>query len=145
MPLLFGRYPAIPDDATAAVDKAKYGMFLMLLFRPWRHLEDVLPAFFGARHSADSDDAIWSSVYDEFLEWRRRIDASAKAAEEARRSLSPNASSTAGEAPFASAEWWDCLIHEKLRNYDVMKSRHKPEMTPSDCSVLPPLSSAGES
>ena len=36
IPQFAGRLPATPDERTSAEDKAKFALFTMLLFRPWR-------------------------------------------------------------------------------------------------------------
>ena len=47
--MLFGRMPRKPEESSDSEEKGKFGLFLMLLFRPWRGIAcvDFLADLFG--------------------------------------------------------------------------------------------------
>ena len=143
VPVLYGRHLAVPDDAAPAAEKASYALFLMVLFRPRRRVDDLISDIFHGAGVRGSEDSAWTLIDDERTRWRGAIENVAK---ECFRNASTGLSSGpppsklhATEPPFDSREWWAFVIHEKLRNYDCAKKRHDTDTTtaPDNISALP--------
>ena len=69
VPVLYGRSPAVPDDNASAAEKANYAFYLMLLFRPYRHIDDLIRDIFGNADVRGSMEAAQRLVYDFFLKF----------------------------------------------------------------------------
>ena len=105
--------------------------------------------FSGARVHG-SQDAIWSLIYDFFVEWRASLERVAEdcyrkqkqcAVADASQGLSarlPFSKLHDTEILFDTPEWWACMIHEKRRNYDLARKRLiEVGNKPSNISTLP--------
>ena len=100
-------------------------------YRQWRDLFGSAAAPYG---SADTQDAAWARLFKEYQRWRQdEIDAAA----------APYLSRNGGDGPappqFNSSEWWACMISLRLKNMDLVLSKHegKEFAAPKDCQHLP--------
>ncbi len=78
---MIGHIPARVDDNSTPRQKGELGLFIMLLFRPYRSFEkDVLgPALTHLSHGGSTDaGAYWTAVYESYLAWRSSIEHIAK-------------------------------------------------------------------
>eukprot|EP00973_Karenia_brevis_P034518 4761293-Karenia_brevis.AAC.1 len=41
VPILYGKMPRKPDDRSTAEERGRYAIFMMLMFRPWRSIQEV--------------------------------------------------------------------------------------------------------
>ena len=50
-----------------------YGLFVMLLFRPWRDPHAAIQDWIGApvMFRGSTAEACWQAVYDEYVRWRK--------------------------------------------------------------------------
>ena len=71
VPVLQGRLPRVPD-VDAKIDQCgKYGLFLMMLFRPYRQVEDLILLALGAKNFGGDEEEAWLLVKKEFDRWRK--------------------------------------------------------------------------
>ena len=70
VPVLHGRCPSVPDDAASAKEKGVYSLFLMLLFRPHRRIEDLVSSLLCNVDLKGSEDTAWTQIHEAFLHWR---------------------------------------------------------------------------
>lgn len=71
VPILNGRRPKLPDETSTADDKGRYAIFMMMLFRPWRDLDDSVDMWAGEALRSWKIDEIWDALFVEYLCWRR--------------------------------------------------------------------------
>ena len=74
VPVPWGRQPPVPDDNAPAGEKADYALYLMILFRAHRRIEDLVLAIWGGATLFVSEEAAQLAVYNVFLQWRRTLD-----------------------------------------------------------------------
>ena len=122
---------------------------MILFFRPYRRIDDLLRDIFRGARVQGSQEAAWILTNDDFLKWRADIDNVAKRCSEKQQqcaevpmglsSRPPLSRLQATEIPFGSRDWWASMIDEKLRNYDVAKKRHHTDMgsIPTNVADLP--------
>eukprot|EP00973_Karenia_brevis_P030581 4217739-Karenia_brevis.AAC.1 len=72
VPILYGRMPRKPDDKSNAEDRGRYAVFMMLMFRPWRSVQEVRK-WAGASIGSGVIEWVWEALFLEFLRWRREI------------------------------------------------------------------------
>ena len=130
VPVVHAPYARPPEKDTSNYEKTRYALVLMLLFRPFRSLEQVVDWCGVNVDFRGDDDRAWARVYDAFVEWRKRVEA---AAAKYYRDVPLQ------QPPPLSEDWWSCLVFEKLRNWDAMKKRHGTEVSkaPENLSLLP--------
>ena len=113
VPVLLGfRPPAVPHAEATPEERGRYGLVLQLLFRPHRSFALLAELAIGAgtpRGDMKECDA-WEAVYTEFVRWR---------SEEVYPVADRYKSGTHPKPAFDSADWWACMIAERLQNYDV--------------------------
>ena len=131
--VICGKLPRAPDVAATASEKGVYALFLFLLFKPYRSIEDLVESLLPADVTVGTVDDAWLQIYEGFLRWRRNLDevaSSCKVAACTHGSSSP---------PFDSVEWWSCMTSEKIRNYDVLQPAHTDEalQAPTNLTSLP--------
>ena len=146
VPVLYGRMPRTPTETSTAYERGVYGLFLMMLFRPHRVVEDLSKFVYDNKQAPANEDEAWDMVYQEFERWRQGVDAQAAEArafeidDEARSRVQPHIETLlASEPEFNSPHWWSCMISDKLRNYDTGMSKHGTDMSsmPTDVDDLP--------
>ena len=71
VPVIHGRCPHVPDDAASAKEKGIYSLFLMLLFRPHRRIEDLVSSLLGNVDLQGNEDTAWTQIHEGFLYWRK--------------------------------------------------------------------------
>ena len=75
IPLLRGKMPACPNENSSAEDKGQYALFVMFLFRPWRHPSSAVKMWLEKgqclrlAEGPYSSDTVWTSLYEEYLRW----------------------------------------------------------------------------
>ena len=62
----------MPEESSTTQEKGMYALFMMLLFRAHRSIDDMLDQIVGKYCSCNTEDALWKTVYDDFLQWRQR-------------------------------------------------------------------------
>ena len=138
VPLLFGRLPRKPEDGSSSEEKGRYGLFMMLLFRPWRGPNEVdfvvATLRRGSRRLTEAD--AWERIYGEYFSWREtEVDGRAS------RYL-PGVSDPPIDKPkFDSPEWWACMTRRRLRHLELVLSKYNRlgDEKPLDLDMLPPL------
>ena len=81
VPVLYGYLPRAPDDSSSWYEKGCYGLFLMMLFRPHRRIEDLVATCFRHARVQGSGEAKWQLVHEEYTRWKEQeIDAVANEA-----------------------------------------------------------------
>lgn len=145
VPELRGRLPLKPDDSSTCNEKGQFALMVMLLFRPYRRLQDLFESCLGAplRTSKGLDDATWQCIYNEFCRWR-----STEVDQVADPYFSRTRAHGLPRPAFNSVEWWACMISEKIRNFELATRRVSADTlrTPTDLSLLPedePVSMGG--
>jgi len=134
VPVLYCRMPRVPDASAKPMEKGFYGLFLMILFRSHRRVEDLVHPIFTREGVPGLEDDAWVTVDNAFQRWKR---------DEVDRLAAPYVTKKAGvgrTAPtFGSDEWWACAIYEKLRNYEAAMRKHNVEAyaVPQNLSGLP--------
>jgi hypothetical protein len=132
-PEMIGHIPARVDDTSTPRQKGELGLFIMLLFRPYRSFEkDVLgPALAHLSHGDSTDaSAYWTAVYESYLAWRSSIEHIAKPILQAGDDTALAPGPPALTRPFSdhglspTTRWWACVIYLKLRNFDLVLWRH---------------------
>ena len=100
VPLLQGRCPKIPDESATAAERGMYGLFIMLLFRPFRLVEDLVSSCFRYPPVVTTEDAAWESVWQTYLTWKTmEIEAVAQQSRTQKKRLrSPSARKSGGRA-----------------------------------------------
>ena len=109
IPLLHGRCPPVPDETATPKEKGVYALFLMLLFRPHRGVEDLVGAILQRAPEVTSEDAMWKYVHEAFLRWRH-FDIEVPAKRVLQGSTSAGGQRSATVMPFDSAPWWAVMI-----------------------------------
>ena len=137
VPVLYGRLPRTPDESSTNSEKCCYGLFLMLLFRSHRSVEQLLNWSVGPTSVYPSPigtiDEAWQNIYTEFQRWKT---------EDVDRIALPyfkrNENCERPRPLFDSLDWWACMISEKLRNYDMSQRKHIVEAfnVPTNATLL---------
>ena len=136
VPIVYGSLPRFPEADATCYDKGMYALMMMLLFKPYRTFDELLRdcgldvVFRGTR------DQAFMKVYDEFQKWRKKVDLVAR---------SFCTDNVAGDQPVPlTDDWWDCMVSEKMRNYNGVQRRHVTEAgsAPADLSLLPIFTAA---
>ena len=54
-------------------DRGRYAVFMMMMFRPWRDLEQTIATW--AQHAWQSRECnqVWEALFAEFLRWRHTL------------------------------------------------------------------------
>ena len=136
MPIYHGRPVKAPDSASSACDKGMYALTVMLLFRPYRSLDEIVD-WCGLHVDVLGDsDSVWRFVYEGYLRWRRRVESSAARFYDGSVDKQPDP---------LSQEWWDCMVYERVRNFDGVHARHSADAgkAPANLSALPPFLPTG--
>ena len=137
VPVLYGKLPMKPDDQSTREEKGSYALFIMLLFRPWRGVDrnDFVRSALLHCASENATAGVWENLYAEYERWRR-VEVDAVGAP----FLSRLGNTSLAEPEFNSAEWWACMLSLKLRNVDLVLSRHKHTAyeRPVDLTCFPP-------
>jgi hypothetical protein len=107
VPVICGKLPRVPDAAATASEKGVYALFLFLLFKPYRSIEDLVESLLPADVTVGTVDDAWLQIYEGFLRWRRNLDEVASSCKDA--ACTHGSSSP----PFDSVEWWSCMTSEK--------------------------------
>ena len=126
VPVLHGILPLRPEDRkTESQDSSvyleeqiRYAIYLTMLFRPFRSVEDVLRRVCSGRWHHGAAE-YWKAFLSEFRHWRVSQESIAAGA---RRVAVP-----------LSEEWWACRVCDAMKNYDVAAGRHlsKADTVPS--------------
>ncbi|CAK0873829.1 unnamed protein product [Prorocentrum cordatum] len=116
IPVLRGFLPPCPeakkdgdDEAKRLEDEVKYAVYVQLLFRPFRTVEDVLRRAPPAPWTHIPAE-YYGAFLNEFEDWRSTQESIASRAR--------------SDTPPLSKEWWACRVCECLRNYDLVAKRH---------------------
>ena len=145
VPVFYGRLPRVPTETSTPYDKGIYGLFLMIVFRPHRLLQDLVSAV-SASASPKNEDEAWSLLYQDFLCWRKEVDDRASkfrfvpnndaSSLQARPDIE---SLLASEPVFNTADWWACMTSDRLRNYEAAMHKHGTDMSavPTEVDNLP--------
>ncbi|CAK0853031.1 unnamed protein product, partial [Prorocentrum cordatum] len=136
MPIYHGRPVKAPGSASSACDEGMYALTVMVLFRPYRSLEEIVD-WCGLRVDVLGDsDSVWRFAYEGYLRWRRRVESSAARFYDGAVDKQPDP---------LSQEWWDCMIYERVRNFDGARARHSADAgkAPANLPALPPLLPVG--
>ena len=97
---------------------------MMMLFRPWRHLEQTVLKDWMGDSVLTHIDAAWEALFTEFLRWRKEdiIDVASpyfnRAAPFQERSLRPLFEKD-------GSDWWPCLIYPRLLNMELALARKR--------------------
>ena len=112
IPVLRGALPYCPDQggdveegAKRLEDDIRYAVYMQLLFRPFRTVEDVL----RRASSVHGAPEYWKALLYDFRDWRSTLESIAA---RARQDVVP-----------LSKEWWACRTCECMRNYDLAARR----------------------
>ena len=71
VPLLYGQAPKPPDSNAPAKEKGIYALFMMLLFRAHRGIDDLVSrVIFGGATVRGTETDTWLFVYEVFQTWR---------------------------------------------------------------------------
>ena len=121
VPMLRGRLPRKPDTSSTDEEKGRYGLFLMLLLRPWRGIGfvDFIKDLFCRYPACRSPTEAWHVVADEFTRWQASVEALARPLLSALRSADDN------RPPFGSEVWWSCLVYRRLQHLDLVLTGRK--------------------
>ena len=109
---------------------------MLLLFKPFRTFDELLRDCGLDVVFRGNEEQAWTRVYDAFQKWRKKLDFVAK---------SSCRDIHAGHQPVPlTDDWWDCMVSEKIRNYDGVQCRHvtEAEGSPNDLSLLPEFQAA---
>ena len=71
VPVLHGKCPTVPDASSSAREEGMYGVFLMLLFRPHRGVQELVERLVRTGGSLATEDEAWTRVYSAYQHWRR--------------------------------------------------------------------------
>ena len=124
VPVLFGKMPATPTSTSSSEERGRYAVFMMMLFRPWRHLEQTVLKDWMGDSVLTHIDAAWEALFTEFLRWRKEdiIDVASpyfnRAAPFQERSLRPLFEKD-------GSDWWPCLIYPRLLNMELALARKR--------------------
>ena len=109
VPELLGYIPRKPSDEDGAEMRGRYGLFVMMLFRPWRNTREALARWSGLTTATGvSVTDVWHALGIEFDRWR---DALCEAAAQGMQLTEP--------PPYNSSAWWDALTYDKVRNFEL--------------------------
>ncbi|CAK0894190.1 unnamed protein product, partial [Prorocentrum cordatum] len=116
IPVLRGFLPPCPEakkdgdgEAKRLEDEVKYAVYVQLLFRPFRTVEDVLRRAPPAPWTHIPAE-YYGAFLNEFEDWRSTQESIASRAR--------------SDTPPLSKGWWACRVCECLRNYDLVAKRH---------------------
>ena len=138
VPLLFGRMPPMPDNASSSEEKGKSALFFMLLFRSWRGTDmvDFVAAFDGAYGAEATESEKWDTIYHQYVHWRR-VEIEQVAAK-----YLPQLGTTQplAKPAFNSRDWWACMVWLRLRNLELVLAKHSRDIAdaPPSVDLLPP-------
>ena len=132
VPVLHGKLPPVATDASTPEEKRNYALIMMMLFRPHRSYGQDILAKADLREDV-SEDVAFGLLWGEFVKWRAGIYETAKPYFERSGSAPPK------RVEFESAEWWACVIYERLRNYEAAKQAHHHQSSndPGNLTHLP--------
>eukprot|EP00435_Cladocopium_sp_Y103_P008727 s3817_g2.t1 len=109
VPELLGYIPRKASNEDGAEIHGRYGLFVMMLFRPWRNTREALARWSGLTTAAGiSVTDVWHALSIEFERWR---DALRESALQAMHLTAPPA--------YNSPAWWDALTYDKVRNFEL--------------------------
>ena len=144
------RTPRAPTEASSASDRGGYGLFMMLLFRPHRRVNDLVQWAFAKQQPPRNEEEAWEMVYQDSLCWRREVDALARQCRPLGshgKQISQDSSDVKrlveelldSECVFDTPEWWACMTSERMRNYDTGMRKHGADMSamPTNVDDLP--------
>ena len=150
VPLLQGRTPRAPTEASLASDRGGYGLFMMLLFRPHRQVTDLVQLAFAGKRPPQNEEEAWEMVYQEYIRWRSQEDALAltyRRSDSHGQHISQDSSDVkalveelfTSELDFNTPGWWACMTSDRMRNYDTSMRKHGSDMSamPTDVDDLP--------
>ena len=134
VPMLLGHMPRKPDASSTPEERGRYGLFLMLLFRPWRgaHTVDFLTAALSGGPSCSTSAEAWGRVFIAYEAWRRQLDeAAAPFCSRHRQTPSPR-------PEFGTVPWWSCMCWLRLRHLELVLSSHQrfSDEQPPDIALL---------
>lgn len=102
-----------PDEMNC-IQKAMYGLHLMLLFRPFRRVNDFIREIFcGARVKGTTAQA-YKLIYEFYLKWRSDLEAVAKECQQRKFLQSGSVRCTPGKVSETSRKG----IHANLDSFD---------------------------
>jgi len=130
IPVLCGGLPSTPTAASTAEEKGRFAIFMMMLFRPWRDLDNIVSSWMGSHVRASGIEVAWGALYSRFREWREAV------IKIATPYYNPNDLHHL-KPPFDSDDWWDCLVFPRLQNMELALARQK---RPTDSSLPPVIS-----
>ena len=136
IPLPFSYMPQKPSASATPEQRGQYGLFLMLLFRPWRGLDsvDFLTAALAHEPQCSTAADAWARVYTVYESWRLQVeDRALPFFQRPRHAESPRPG-------FGTDEWWACMIWLRLRHMELVLSSHHRfgDEQPPDVSMLAP-------
>ena len=146
VPVFYGRLPRIPTELSSPCERGMYGLFLMIVFREHRLVPQFVNSLWSGRTPPRNEDEAWGRVYEDFLAWRKEVDdraSSFRFVEGRDPSLvqeKPDIGSLLKTEPkFNTPDWWNCMISERLRNYDAAMQKHGTDMSslPAEVAGLP--------
>ena len=73
VPILYGHRPHTPDAHSTSRDRGLYGLWMLLLFYPWRNVERDLLGLCWQEYLTDSQPDIWQAIYLFFDNWLHTI------------------------------------------------------------------------
>ena len=71
VPVLHGKLPRVPASGAEPVECGRYGLFMMMLFRPHRYVRDLIGCALGTGDFTGSEDDAWMLITNEFHRWRK--------------------------------------------------------------------------
>jgi len=136
IPQFAGRLPGTPDEGTSAEDKAKFILFTMLLFRPWRKPVAEMKLACNLDACRDDVDVAYASIWAEYDRWFKE-DIEAVAMPYYKGDLASSAWPTYSNANLA---WWACLIQARVRQWRFAMQRVQDTVPMTTVGDLPVIS-----
>ena len=124
--------PRLPDDASTPEERGRYAIFMMMLSRPWRDPAATVDQWSRVILPAGKIDAVWDSLFMEYLRWRREENIEV-AWPYFRRNDVTHETPDYGKNP---KEWWACLVFTRLLHMELVLSHRKSAKQTKPTEIL---------
>ena len=122
VPVVYGHRPFTPNEHSTSREKGLYGLWMLLLFKPWRRLrEDILlPCW--PDNSQDVACDPWEAIYRYYVSWAEALETEARKTKETYADLS---CVSPEPLKWNSNAYWSVMIAPVLHNMRLTLTRNK--------------------
>jgi len=115
VPVFYGKLPRVATNASTMEERKAYALTMMSIFCPYRYfVKDILNDKIGLRPGM-SDAVACNMLWQGFVAWKADL------ASVSSKYFARHTPTHPGRPAPNTKEWWACVIHERLRNYEAIR------------------------